>query len=1016
MFSEVSSYDFIFTSIKGTVLAPPAERIFGGSIAEEGQFPHQVSLQHDDHPTKHFCGGSIIGEKWILTAAHCIDLSSTGLDIQTAKVVVGTNKISSGGQPYMISRAIAHEDYDPYSKDYDIALLELKESIKMSDTVKIMPFHSSEQPDGTNCQLSGWELPSYPSAYIPDDLQHINLTIISIKKCKIHIAAVYLSNLNFCASANSGQGACNGDPGSPLISNGRQAGIVSWGIPCVKGKPDVFTSVPRFSSWITDKTGISVAATSNIMGKKTHPIKIKNKRSNSKLSFQQPTSKKKQLLHGKDKSKKKFTLFKGNPMKHKKKNGKLTQDVLSKNIFSHQNKKIVEELYSSQVNEESNAEDWDMVEHEYESLHQHDDKPLAKQRLPIKTASGIIPVVEPILEEELDISDHSDEVVSEEEENVDDDTLEEPKVITAAQLLITQAKTVEAKKIQIGSLSAGILENPEEKIDNLRVLVKLLKEDDVGEFLTLKKIIITSLVEVFKDLLPAYRFNENIDKSVKLKKETLKLNKYETTVLQYYKKFLQYLAYFSSVLIKKRNAAGVTGRKKLLGEVAVNALCDLLQTHPYFNYSENIAQAVVPFLNHLSVTIREKVKLMCKNIFAEDQKGDITLKILRLINQFLKKFSYNIRTDMLEVLLYLKIKDVNIDEDIIQKLKQKKLKSHKGNILKLSKNEKKRAVRVKEVEKALMEAKAEENRQHKQQNMTEITKLTFGMFFKILKNCTNTKIVGICLQGVAKFAHCINIEFYMDLINILGNLLKEDWMGFCEKQQCIQTIFAILCEQGEVINIDPAKFYALMYENLLNIHCGRNYKDFNIIIETLMYSLIKRQKKITNKRMASFLKRVMTLSLQLLHNGTLSCLFISKSLLQSNGKMDILLDLESSWGDGLYLPELKDPEYCNAASTALYELSMLRRHYHPTVVEYAKHIAEGDFSSTDNISNILTRTTPEQLFNTFDMSRMCFYPPVPVLKNVSHKNKRSRIYLNKQFKDSCLKVIKQNKSCLHTYK
>lgn len=748
------------------------------------------------------------------------------------------------------------------------------------------------------------------------------------------------------------------------------------------------------------------------MGKKTHPIKLKNKRSNSKSSFQKPGNQRKNIFSAEDKSKKKFSLLKGNPMKHKKKKPKSTQDVFTKSIFNHQNKKIIDELYTSQVDDENDADDWDMIEHEYEKGHETDDRPLTKYRLPIKTPSGIVPVVDEILEEESDEASEHEEPGFEDEE--EDDVPEEPKIVTTVQLLMTQNKTVEAKKVQIGSLSAGILENPEEKIDNLRVLVKLLKEDDIGDYLSIKKLTIVSLVEVFKDLLPSYRFNENIDKSIKLKKETLKLNKYETTTLQYYKKFLQCLAHFSSVLIKKRFTANVGGASKLLGELAVNALCDLLQAHPYFNYSENIAQAVIPFLNHTSITTREKVKIMCKNVFSEDQKGDITLKILRIINQYLKKFSYNIHTDMLEVLLYLKIKDVNIDQDIIQKLKQKKLKSHKGNILRLSKNEKKRATRVKEVEKALMESKAEENRQSKQKNMTEITKLTFGIFFKILKNCINTKIVGICLQGVAKFAHCINIEFYMDLINILGNLLQEDWMGYCEKQRCIQTIFAILCEQGEVINIDPAKFYGLMYENLLNIHAGRNYKDFNIIIETLVYSLIRRHKKITQKRMASFLKRIATLSLQLLHNGTLSCLFISKSLLQSNGKMDILLDLESSWGGGSYLPELKDPEYCNAASTALYELSLLTRHYHPTVMDYANHIIEGDLSSSDNIPNILTRTTPDELFSTFDMSKMCFYPPVPVLKNVIHKSKwRYHRYRDVKFKNNCLKVLKNYKANLN---
>lgn len=56
-------------------------------------------------------------------------------------------------------------------------------------------------------------------------------------------------------------------------------------------------------------------------------------------------------------------------------------------------------------------------------------------------------------------------------------------------------------------------------------------------------------------------------------------------------------------------------------------MCDLLVMHPNFNYAQNIAQAVVPFLNHQNKTARETVKNACKTIFKEDKKHEITLKV-----------------------------------------------------------------------------------------------------------------------------------------------------------------------------------------------------------------------------------------------------------------------------------------------------------------------------------------------------------------------------------------------------
>lgn len=154
---------------------------------------------------------------------------------------------------------------------------------------------------------------------------------------------------------------------------------------------------------------------------------------------------------------------------------------------------------------------------------------------------------------------------------------------------------------------------------------------------------------------------------------------------------------------------------------------------------------------------------------------------------------------------------------------------------------------------------------------------------------------------------------------------------------------------GEALNIDPTRFYVALYQALLATHAAKTYKNFDVVLQTLNHALIKRRKKITNKRIIGFVKRISTLSLQLAHNGTLSCLAIIKSMLQLNKSVDILLDVDTSVGDGRYMPELDDAEYSNAASTSLFEIVPLSNHYHPIVSKYAKSVANVNATTSSSL-------------------------------------------------------------------
>lgn len=146
-----------------------------------------------------------------------------------------------------------------------------------------------------------------------------------------------------------------------------------------------------------------------------------------------------------------------------------------------------------------------------------------------------------------------------------------------------------------------------------------------------------------------------------------------------------------------------------LSELSIQAMAELLYAHPYFNYAQNVAQVVIPFLNSPRKNIRNLVKGFVCNVIREDKKEEITLKvgfvdllkrvsqgemtclfqILRLINGYLKTHAQTVNTEMLEVLLVLNLRNVNLDAEKEQDVKNKKLQAKKGRLLQLSKRERK---------------------------------------------------------------------------------------------------------------------------------------------------------------------------------------------------------------------------------------------------------------------------------------------------------------------------------------
>nr|AVA17395.1 putative Per a allergen [Periplaneta americana] len=204
-----------------------------------------VSLRRSN---SHFCGGSIISNDYILTAAHCV----IGASPSSVTVVTGTNTLNAGGSSHEVSSITVHSGYSAANSwRNDIALLKLLVPIAFTSlqSAVTLPAQGENAGAGTACIASGWGYTSYPGAGLPNNLQKVSLSVISNADCQAsHTGTIFSTSI--CASAGAGKGVCNGDSGGPLTSNGKQIGIVSWGRPCATGVPDVYTRVSEYITWI----------------------------------------------------------------------------------------------------------------------------------------------------------------------------------------------------------------------------------------------------------------------------------------------------------------------------------------------------------------------------------------------------------------------------------------------------------------------------------------------------------------------------------------------------------------------------------------------------------------------------------------------------------------------------------------------------------------------------------------------------------------------------------------------
>ncbi|EPT05997.1 hypothetical protein FOMPIDRAFT_1026864 [Fomitopsis schrenkii] len=541
---------------------------------------------------------------------------------------------------------------------------------------------------------------------------------------------------------------------------------------------------------------------------------------------------------------------------------------------------------------------------------------------------------------------------------------------------------IQGAKEQIAGICQDIVADPENSIGLLRRLHTFsLREistpthpDPVPNDAVIRKLTILSQLAVFKDIIPGYRIRALTDKekAEKVSQMVQRTRDWEQGLVSVYQNYLRILE------------AEIKAKSELF-ETTLQCMCFLLVEVTHFNFRTNLMNCIVAYLSKRSW---DTLSDLCLNslikVFRADSTGDASLEIVRLLNRMIKERKFNVHPDVLSCLLHLRLKtelgvrasETKADKEQPGKAHPKRGKGKKADQPHLSKKAKKVFKERKEIEKEMREAEAEVDKEERAAKQTETLKLLFVLYFRILKHGTPTPLLPAALQGISKFSHLVNIDFFRDLLQVLKGIMARDPdvqeadarrtdhdTSASQSAQyqllCIVTAFELLSGQGEALDIDLGQFVNRLYAILIPLSLAH---DLEAVPEVAFKSDVRVSKPFTTAdmlfralhlvftprvassatppwRAAAFAKRLLTAALQWPPATAVRAIELVGVLVEKDPKLEALLSTEDRGGNGLYRPDIDDPQLSNPFGTTFWELHVLaHRHWDARVRDQARKV------------------------------------------------------------------------------
>ncbi|XP_026198927.1 granzyme A-like [Anabas testudineus] len=230
MFCQTSFIAFTSCTVLLIVQTSDGSEIIDGKEVKPHSMPFMALLKK----RKPSCGGILINESWVLTAAHCKDIKKVLLGVHSIKK---EKNEKNSRQVRKVKKRFPHPSYDAKNKNNDLMLLKLDKPVKQTITVGLHELGNTvEDPKaGTICVVAGWGRTDYNIEKLSDVLMSVNVTVVDRKKCNSseHYNHRITSDM-ICAGSDGKNRAdsCQGDSGGPLLCNGALVGVTSFGKGC----------------------------------------------------------------------------------------------------------------------------------------------------------------------------------------------------------------------------------------------------------------------------------------------------------------------------------------------------------------------------------------------------------------------------------------------------------------------------------------------------------------------------------------------------------------------------------------------------------------------------------------------------------------------------------------------------------------------------------------------------------------------------------------------------------------
>ncbi|XP_046960197.1 trypsin CFT-1-like [Vanessa cardui] len=235
--------------LTAAVASPSQQRIVGGSLTTINQYPFGAAvlkLFGSNH--RQVCGGTIINNRSVLSAAHCFVREPTN----AFQIRVGSSFANSGGSVHPVSQIINHPNYNVMNNN-DISVLRVSRAFTFGSTVQVgrIPGSNYGLADNQPVWVIGWGMTSFGGSP-SEQLRHVQVWTVNQNICRNSYGSVITDNMLCAGHLNvGGRDSCTQDSGGPLLHNGVVVGVVSFGNGCGDGRfPGVYARVSRYTSWI----------------------------------------------------------------------------------------------------------------------------------------------------------------------------------------------------------------------------------------------------------------------------------------------------------------------------------------------------------------------------------------------------------------------------------------------------------------------------------------------------------------------------------------------------------------------------------------------------------------------------------------------------------------------------------------------------------------------------------------------------------------------------------------------